>query len=131
LDIHSFFLVFSERKTEVLIDFVTIPIVWFPFSLTSPPHPIPSHHHNEGHQDYAIRQGQSHLALSVSQRRDPLLTFSQGPDELVVESLPDVQAAPDQYLIAVHAAAANFFDILQIQGKYQNQPRRSSSSRVY
>ncbi|ERS96845.1 NADPH2:quinone reductase [Sporothrix schenckii 1099-18] len=48
--------------------------------------------------------------------------YVKGPDELVVESLPDAQAAPDQYVIAVHAAAANFFDILQIQGKYQNQP---------
>lgn len=48
----------------------------------------------------------------------------QGPDGLTVSSLPDVQPAPDQYLIAVHAAAANFFDILQIQGKYQNQPRK-------
>ena len=48
----------------------------------------------------------------------------KGPDELVVQSLPDVQPLPDQYLIAVHAAAANFFDILQIQGKYQNQPRK-------
>lgn len=32
----------------------------------------------------------------------------------------------DEYLIQVHAAAANFFDILQIQGKYQNQPRTVS-----
>lgn len=27
-------------------------------------------------------------------------------------------------MIQVHAAATNFFDILQIQGKYQNQPRK-------
>ncbi|EFX04025.1 alcohol dehydrogenase [Grosmannia clavigera kw1407] len=51
-----------------------------------------------------------------------LSPFFQGPDGLAVSNLPDVQPAPDQYLIAVHAAAANFFDILQIQGKYQNQP---------
>ncbi|CAK7239353.1 MAG: hypothetical protein STHCBS139747_000783 [Sporothrix thermara] len=51
-----------------------------------------------------------------------LTKYAKGPDELVVQSLPDVQPLPDQYLIAVHAAAANFFDILQIQGKYQNQP---------
>lgn len=32
-------------------------------------------------------------------------------------------AKDNEYLIEVHAAAANFFDILQVQGKYQNQPR--------
>lgn len=36
--------------------------------------------------------------------------------------LPDPVPSPDQYLIAVHAAATNFFDILQVQGKYQHQP---------
>ncbi len=51
------------------------------------------------------------------------LTLCQGPDDLVVSSLPDAQPAPDQYVVTVHAAAANFFDILQIQGKYQTQPR--------
>jgi hypothetical protein len=40
-----------------------------------------------------------------------------------VTELPDPKPLPDQYLIEVHAAATNFFDILQIQGKYQNQPR--------
>lgn len=37
--------------------------------------------------------------------------------------LPDPKPGPDEYLIEVHAAATNFFDILQIQGKYQHQPR--------
>lgn len=35
---------------------------------------------------------------------------------------PDPVPGPDQYLIEVHAAATNFFDILQVQGKYQHQP---------
>ncbi|EPE06217.1 alcohol dehydrogenase [Ophiostoma piceae UAMH 11346] len=48
--------------------------------------------------------------------------YVKGPDDLAVTSIPDPKPSPDQYLIAVHAAAANFFDILQIQGKYQNQP---------
>lgn len=39
--------------------------------------------------------------------------------------LADPQPKPDEYVIQVHAAAANFFDILQIQGKYQHQPRTS------
>ncbi|KAI5859548.1 hypothetical protein GGS23DRAFT_312595 [Durotheca rogersii] len=48
--------------------------------------------------------------------------YVKGPKELQVTELPDPVPRPDQYLIEVHAAATNFFDILQIQGKYQNQP---------
>ncbi|KAI1164639.1 hypothetical protein F5B18DRAFT_241006 [Nemania serpens] len=48
--------------------------------------------------------------------------YVKGPDELKVTQLPDPKPSADQYLIEVHAAATNFFDILQIQGKYQNQP---------
>jgi len=39
-----------------------------------------------------------------------------------VTTLPDPIPAPDQYLITIHATAANFFDLLQIRGKYQHQP---------
>ncbi|KAJ9130901.1 NAD(P)-binding protein [Coniochaeta hoffmannii] len=48
--------------------------------------------------------------------------YVKGPHELKVTDLPDPVPGPDDYLIQVHAAATNFFDILQIQGKYQNQP---------
>ncbi|KAI0837094.1 hypothetical protein F5Y06DRAFT_91875 [Hypoxylon sp. FL0890] len=48
--------------------------------------------------------------------------YVKGPKELKVTELPDPKPRPDQYLIEVHAAATNFFDILQIQGKYQLQP---------
>ncbi|KAF5629429.1 NADPH2:quinone reductase [Fusarium sp. NRRL 52700] len=48
--------------------------------------------------------------------------YLKGPDQLKVSDLPDPKPTDDEYLIQVHAAAANFFDILQIQGKYQNQP---------
>ncbi|RYP84411.1 hypothetical protein DL769_001200 [Monosporascus sp. CRB-8-3] len=51
-----------------------------------------------------------------------LTEYVKGPKELKVTELPDPKAGPDDYLIEVHAAATNFFDILQIQGKYQNQP---------
>lgn len=47
----------------------------------------------------------------------------QAPHELRVTELPDPKPGPDDYLIEVHAAATNFFDILQIRGKYQHQPR--------
>lgn len=47
----------------------------------------------------------------------------QAPHELKVTELADPKPGPDEYLIEVHAAATNFFDILQIQGKYQHQPR--------
>ncbi|KAK4129227.1 thioredoxin reductase [Parathielavia appendiculata] len=48
--------------------------------------------------------------------------YVKGPHELEVTELPDPEPGPDEYLIEVHAAATNFFDILQIQGKYQHQP---------
>ena len=59
-----------------------------------------------------------------------ILTSIKSPKELKVTDLPDPQPGPNDYLIEVHAAAANFFDILQIQGKYQNQPRMSQSTTV-
>ncbi|KAI1765066.1 NAD(P)-binding protein [Hypoxylon sp. FL1150] len=48
--------------------------------------------------------------------------YVKGPKDLKVTELPDPKPKPNQYLIEVHAAATNFFDILQIQGKYQHQP---------
>lgn len=51
-----------------------------------------------------------------------LSEYVKVPHELKVTELPDPKPGPNDYLIEVHAAATNFFDILQIQGKYQNQP---------
>ncbi|KAI5242655.1 zinc-binding alcohol dehydrogenase-like protein [Aureobasidium subglaciale] len=48
--------------------------------------------------------------------------YVKGPQDLKVTDLPDPSPKPNQYLIAVHAAATNFFDLLQIRGKYQHQP---------
>ncbi|OCL12792.1 NAD(P)-binding protein [Glonium stellatum] len=48
--------------------------------------------------------------------------YVKGPDELRVSNLPDPVPKPNEYLIAIHATAANFFDLLQIRGKYQHQP---------
>lgn len=46
----------------------------------------------------------------------------QGPEDLTVTDLPDPTPSSDQYTIAIHASATNFFDLLQIRGKYQHQP---------
>jgi len=48
--------------------------------------------------------------------------YVKGPEELKVTELPDPTPAKDQYLIGIHASATNFFDLLQIAGKYQSQP---------
>ncbi|KAI4105658.1 MAG: hypothetical protein L6R37_002646 [Teloschistes peruensis] len=48
--------------------------------------------------------------------------YVRGPQDLKVTNLPNLTPSPNTYLIAVHAAATNFFDLLQIRGKYQNQP---------
>jgi len=48
--------------------------------------------------------------------------YVKGPEELKVTELPDPKPAKDQYVIEVRAAATNFFDLLQIAGKYQHQP---------
>src|SRR3954463_6571352 len=44
------------------------------------------------------------------------------PDDLVLADAPDPVAEPGQAVIAIKAAALNFFDILMIQGKYQIKP---------
>ncbi|KAH0562821.1 hypothetical protein GP486_002546, partial [Trichoglossum hirsutum] len=48
--------------------------------------------------------------------------YVKGPSSLVVSTVADPQPKADEYLIRIHASAANFFDLLQIQGKYQTQP---------
>ncbi|TCD71204.1 hypothetical protein EIP91_011682 [Steccherinum ochraceum] len=40
----------------------------------------------------------------------------------VVNDAPEPKAGKDQVLVDVYSAGLNFFDILQAQGKYQNQP---------
>ncbi|KAH7138407.1 zinc-binding alcohol dehydrogenase-like protein [Dendryphion nanum] len=48
--------------------------------------------------------------------------YVKGPEDLKVIDLPTPEPKPDEYLIAIHASATNFFDLLQIRGKYQHQP---------
>jgi len=44
------------------------------------------------------------------------------PDQLTYGDVPEPTAGPGQVVIAVKAAALNFFDILMVQGKYQFKP---------
>jgi NADPH2:quinone reductase len=44
------------------------------------------------------------------------------PKDLVLEDIPEPVAGPGQVVIAIKAAALNFFDILQIAGKHQIKP---------
>ncbi|OQU99470.1 hypothetical protein CLAIMM_05100 [Cladophialophora immunda] len=48
--------------------------------------------------------------------------LATGIDDLRIVELPDLSPDPDKYLIRIHAAAINFFDVLQIQGKHQQKP---------
>ncbi|KAM3065413.1 hypothetical protein ACMFMG_011465 [Clarireedia jacksonii] len=48
--------------------------------------------------------------------------YVKEPRDLVVSDLPDPVPGLDQYLIEIHATATNFYDLLQIRGKYQHQP---------
>ena len=43
-------------------------------------------------------------------------------DLKVTPDLAEPKAGPDDLLIDIYAAGTNFFDILQVQGKYQTQP---------
>lgn len=45
-----------------------------------------------------------------------------GPDDLVFADVPEPVAGAGEIVIAVKAAALNFFDTLMIQGKYQVKP---------
>ncbi|KAJ5734799.1 hypothetical protein N7533_013202 [Penicillium manginii] len=47
---------------------------------------------------------------------------NKAPLDLKVTTVPTPTPSPDKYLIEIHSAGTNFFDILQIQGKYQHQP---------
>lgn len=65
----------------------------------------------------------SFLRVRCSYSPDCTLNHSsQGPHDLKVTDLPDPSPKPHEYLIAIHASATNFFDLLQIRGKYQHQP---------
>ncbi|MCC5859092.1 MAG: NADPH:quinone oxidoreductase family protein [Ectothiorhodospiraceae bacterium] len=44
------------------------------------------------------------------------------PDALSFEEIPELQPAPGQVVVSVHACAVNFPDTLIIQGKYQFKP---------
>ena len=45
-----------------------------------------------------------------------------GPDDIVIEDIPDPVAGPGEAVIRVHACALNFLDTLSVRGKYQVKP---------
>jgi NADPH:quinone reductase len=51
-----------------------------------------------------------------------LCTHFAGPDELVLQELPEPSPGPGEAVVAVKAAGLNFFDTLIIAGKYQMKP---------
>ena len=51
-----------------------------------------------------------------------LCTHAGGPDDLVLRDIPDPAAGPGEAIVAIKAAALNFFDTLIIAGKYQTKP---------
>src|SRR5438552_893796 len=51
-----------------------------------------------------------------------LCTRAGGPDDLVLDDIPDPVAGAGEAIVAVKAAALNFFDTLIIAGKYQTKP---------
>ncbi|BFZ64368.1 hypothetical protein YB2330_005511 [Saitoella coloradoensis] len=48
--------------------------------------------------------------------------YVKGPLDLTPTTLPRPTPKSDESLIRIHASATNFFDLLQIAGKYQHQP---------
>src|ERR1700748_1581123 len=51
-----------------------------------------------------------------------LCTFFVPPDDLEMADIPEPKAGPGEAVIAIKAAALNFFDLLIIAGKYQHKP---------
>jgi NADPH:quinone reductase len=51
-----------------------------------------------------------------------LCTRFGGPDDLEIKDIPEPVAGPDETVVAIRAAALNFFDTLLIAGKYQHKP---------
>ncbi|KAL4930560.1 NADPH:quinone oxidoreductase family protein [Aspergillus undulatus] len=48
--------------------------------------------------------------------------YVKSPLDLTVSTVPTLEPSPNSYLIEIHTAGTNFFDLLQIRGKYQHQP---------
>ncbi|TVY19746.1 Quinone oxidoreductase-like protein 2-like [Lachnellula arida] len=51
-----------------------------------------------------------------------LSSIVEGPSQLTASNVQDPIPKSNEYLIDVYACGMNFFDLLQIRGKYQNQP---------
>jgi NADPH2:quinone reductase len=49
-------------------------------------------------------------------------SYVSGPLDLTITTQPTPLPHPQKYLIKIRACGTNFFDLLQIRGKYQHQP---------
>lgn len=73
---------------------------------------------NTTHDQPSLRSFKTCTAMKAIQIKELVREVA----DLRVTTLPDLQPAPDKYLIQIHAAATNFFDVLQVQGKHQSKP---------
>lgn len=49
-------------------------------------------------------------------------SYVSSPSDLRISTVPTPTPSPDKYLVEIRACGTNFFDLLQIRGRYQNQP---------
>jgi len=93
-----------------------------PITYQSTSQPLPSSCQHASNPDKRICQGKPYHHTHNVRKLEYLPSDSKGPLELSVTSLPAPTPSPDQYTLSVHATSTNFFDLLQIAGKYQWQP---------
>ena len=77
--------------------------------------------HSDRGNELIVHQ-KSTPGLETTMRAIQITEHVAGPEGLVIHTLPDLLPTVNHYVVAVHAVAANFFDLLQIAGKYQHQP---------
>lgn len=62
------------------------------------------------------------LSLPLTMKAIVIQEFVQDASQLKLSDFQKPKRETNQVLIQIYSAAANFFDTLQIQGKYQIQP---------
>jgi NADPH2:quinone reductase len=62
------------------------------------------------------------ILLAKRMKAIQLKSYVTSMEQLAVCEVDIPSLTNDQVLVQIHSASANFFDILQVQGKYQTQP---------